>query len=1230
MTGRFVLGAIVAMSALAAPAHAGEQILFAPPAEWVEPRAAKIPAPTSGTATDMPVRTLLSDYQMLLEPNRQSTYVAVSLTFLNPQGLQAGNLSLAWSPDTDELTVHKVAIRRDGKTIDVLAEGQMFDVLRREQSLERATLDGVLTANMFPAGLEVGDTLEFAYTVTTSHPVLAGHAESIVSLNGMFDEAHVRLMWPQAVPMKLAQTRGLPQWKRSLDGGFEIAELSMKAVEPIAPPKGAPFRFSMIRMVEASDFAAWSDVSKLFVPLYRDASRIPADGRLREELETIRKATSDPVTRAEMALRLVQDKVRYVALAMGTGGLVPATAETTWSRRYGDCKAKTALLLGLLQELGITAEPVLVNTLFGDAVAQRLPMVGMFNHVIVRVEIGGREYWLDGTRSNDGSLAGLRIPGFGSVLPVRETGAELVTLAPEPLTIPDEDLAIRIDASAGLYAPAPTEIELLLRGDNAVGTNAALSALGGAGRDKALAEFWQNRFDFISAEKTGMEFDPKAGTLRLTLSGKAEMDWDDGYYETDNMRVGYRPDFARDPGPDSDAPFANAHPFFDRTVQTIILPKGFDADDIDGDPVDATVAGIEYKRQASIVDNVFTATRSTRSVATEFSAAEARKAAQTLEALADMRLFIDVPDGVGPSAKDLDFVMARDLQGMQELIDRGVMLLNANRVTESIADFDRAIALDDSNAWAWANRSIAEINLSKIDEAAQSATRALELDPNNFVGLRASGMVALHKGEHDKAIELFTRSLAEEPGESFTLFQRALAHSSKSQFETALADADRAIELTPSYQQAHMLRTQLLMQLQRTDEAAKSIDTMLALFPDDPGIKTMASELHFAIGNDATSDALLSSAISGGEAPMALVSRAMRRPVDETDEKLADLNQALKLQPDFVPALVARAQTLWMEYRYDAALADANKAIQLMPAAVQAYDIKAKILAERGRRTQAATVADELVKANPNLPAAYMFAAQIYRNLEMPSKAKEMLDREIAAGATSAQSLLQRSQMRALDDVAGRMEDVTAALSIEPDSRPALYMLGGLQMERREFLAAAETFGKISAQAPAEPGPLNMQAIALHKGGRLDDAQKLFDAARAKASAADALNNICFEKVMAGIALERALDECNASLKEHPDFPPTLDSRAMVYLRMGRLQEAIADFDRVLAQSEIASSLFGRAIARALSGDVAGARKDADAARRLAPQMEDIFRRWEIEIPAAIASVPPPMARQTT
>ena len=79
----------------------------------------------------------------------------------------------------------------------------------------------------------------------------------------------------------------------------------------------------------------------------------------------------------------MQEKVRYVFLAMNGGGYRPAPAEVTWQRRFGDCKGKTVLLLALLHELGIEAVPVLVSTDEGDGLDGRLPAAGWFDHAIV-------------------------------------------------------------------------------------------------------------------------------------------------------------------------------------------------------------------------------------------------------------------------------------------------------------------------------------------------------------------------------------------------------------------------------------------------------------------------------------------------------------------------------------------------------------------------------------------------------------------------------------------------------------------------------------------------------------------------------------------------------------------------------------------------------------------------------------------------------------------------------
>ena len=96
-------------------------------------------------------------------------------------------------------------------------------------------------------------------------------------------------------------------------------------------------------------------------PNEKKAATIAPDSDLRAEIDAIAKASTDPKVRAFAALRLVEEKTRYFFIGIGDGGYVPAAADETWRRKFGDCKGKTALLLAVLKELNVPAEPALVS-----------------------------------------------------------------------------------------------------------------------------------------------------------------------------------------------------------------------------------------------------------------------------------------------------------------------------------------------------------------------------------------------------------------------------------------------------------------------------------------------------------------------------------------------------------------------------------------------------------------------------------------------------------------------------------------------------------------------------------------------------------------------------------------------------------------------------------------------------------------------------------------------------
>lgn len=1073
----YALFAAGVVLALPASLQAGEELEYGPAPDWVVEIA---PGPAQQDGEDLPYRTLLFDYQVKLTPQASSSYSHNVFEIRNAQGLASGNLAVVWSPEHDRPTVHKVLIRRGEEVIDVLAEGQEFSILRREQNLEQSMLNGLLTAHILPEGLQVGDIVEFATSVESSNPVLGGHVETSAGLNFPSEKSHLRIEWPSSVALRLAQSDNLPAMTVTKRGKSTVAELTLEDVEAVLPPRLAPLRHALFGFVEVSDFTSWAELAQHFAPLYGDAAAVPAQGSLRDEVERIRALSEDPVIRAEAALRLVQDEVRYVALLMGASALVPADAETTWARRFGDCKAKTALLLAILEEFGIDAVPVFVSITGGDLIRDRLPAVGLFNHVLVRARIDGREYWLDGTRMGDRKLANLPVPDLGWVLPLTGGSSELVRLTPPPLERPEEDLAIHFDTSAGLSLPAPAKVEMVLRGDMAIGTNAALMGMSTSARDRALREYWRARLRFVEIGSTGMAYDADAAELRLTMTGEAEMDWDGGWYETDWTGVGFAADFDRAPGPNSDAPYLIPHPYFERTRQTIVLPPGFTADAIRGQAeIDQVVSGVEYKRRAGLEGNVFTIERTKRSLQPEFPATEARSAQRELRRLHQETIHLRRPDTYRQTAAEMDLLLSRTPETAAQYIDRGYSMLNAGRHADALVDFEDATDLEPGNALAWANRGITLVWLQNLTEAEASFVRAERLfaekdvsDTSRAVVYRGRGLLAEYRYDIAGAVAQYTASLEHDPGNLFAIGHRAHVNWQLRDAAAALADADEGLRLNPAWTDLYALRAHIYHALGDEPRALEQIDLLR--------------------GNGAVSESMADFVIAG-----------IYRTLGRYDDAIALFDRVMERGPD---------------------------------AAVLAA------LATDGDRQQMITDAQAFMLGHKALI-------------------------QVAAG-----------------DYAGALDSYDTIARIIPNS--------------------------------SDSGLLSNRGIVLWRMGREQEARELFKEVRKRADSAAELNNICYMKALSGVALELALEECNASLRKQADFPPTLDSRALAYLRLGRVDEALADFDKAIAGMPFtAAAFYGRALAWHSKGDLDRARADAKKALTLNPSIVRMFEENSLPLP---------------
>lgn len=890
-----------------AAASATNKLLFGPPPLWVT----AVSLPSNSKSTQAAVQFILDNQQIKLTPDTVTTYAEYALHIQTPQGLsEAGTVAVVWNPDTDTVTINKVEIQRGKKVINVLSSGQTFTIARRETNLDYATLDDTLTAVLEPADLQVGDTLVVAYTLERTDPVLAGAPEAELSVPTIVPVSKVYLsaIWPVSEPIKWQATKNLTRIQLNHDSTMSGLSLTMTDVQPILQPKGAPLRFLISRRIDFTGFESWTQLAQRFAPLYKRAAKLPATSPLHAEIERISAATPDPKRRAAMALALVEDKVRYVLLAMNQGGLVPSSADLTWSRRFGDCKAKTVLLLALLHGLGIEAHPVAVNALDGGGLDSRLPMIGLFNHVLVRAVIDGKTYWLDGTRFGDTQLDRLHEPFYHWGLALVPGGAQLVKMIPPPLAQPQVQTFYSVDATGGVTQPAALHAEAEFHGEAGVLINMRMGNGTPAQRDQALRDYWSSLGQDAKINSVTANYDANKGVERLTIDGTLTMDWSGGEHDLSLLSVGYDADFKRASGADQDAPYAVTYPYFTKTTEQIKLPLAGNGFSIVGPNVKQTLAGIEYQRQVTIEGGVLTGTVSARSVVPEFPASQASSDQKALRKLANTDAQVQAPTGHEPTDVEIAWGLPKSNSTESDYVDSGNKLLDHRLYADARSDFNAALALNMRNAWALADRGLTYGGVGDYVRAAQDFTAALAIDPNNWVAFNGRGLLAFHQGDNAGAIAAFSQALRIHPKDTSALYYLALEYWRSGKDQLALADLDAAIQLSPQFVGAYWVRALIFKEEHKKSQGTRQAELAIAADPKNTAAYYTAAAIYQQFDERMLAAAALEHALPPAPTSESYLSRATVRPWDDLVNRRADIESALKLDPDSEAAVVMLSQ----------------------------------------------------------------------------------------------------------------------------------------------------------------------------------------------------------------------------------------------------------------------------------------------------------------------------------
>ena len=368
---------------------------------------------------------LLVDNQIRISKQKREKYFHYISKALNTSGVEdISSISIDFDPSYETVKLHKIAILRNGKAINMLSRSKI-NVIQREKDLEYQIYDGAKTLNIFIEDVRQGDSVEYSYTIEGDNPVYAGHFSRYLEMEWSvpIDRIYYRVLL--ASSQKLFISNHITNIKPEISKRHGYTEYVWKKnqIAKKVKDQNTPKWYDPYKSVYLSDLNSWNEVVKWARPLYETGTIKQAQRKI------INNILANDVTAEQKilsALSFVQNEVRYLGIEVGPRSHKPNPPEVVLRQRFGDCKDKSLLLVSLLRGMSIKAYPVLVNTGLGRGIKDIPPTTRVFNHVIVQVLVGNKHYWLDPTRTYQaGTLQTLYQPNYGYGLVISDDSADL-------------------------------------------------------------------------------------------------------------------------------------------------------------------------------------------------------------------------------------------------------------------------------------------------------------------------------------------------------------------------------------------------------------------------------------------------------------------------------------------------------------------------------------------------------------------------------------------------------------------------------------------------------------------------------------------------------------------------------------------------------------------------------------------------------------------------------------
>ena len=1157
--------------------------------------------------------------------------VHLELTATNEAAaMDVGQTSLAYRESMQELEiVEAYTLKANGQRLPV-APNAIYTQQPQSAPQLQAFDDTRQKVIVFP-NVAAGDSVVYTAKWRDKIAAIPGHFTytEFYSPSAAYNDARGSITAPKSLPLKIENHDVQVEKQETADTVTYRWRYSAPANDMVDYPEVSPL--DSLPRVLVTSLASHEELGRTYASLLAPKEAITP--RIQALADQVTAGVADRREQAQKIYDWVSKNIRYVAVDIGNGGIIPHEADVTLANGYGDCKDHAVLFAALLKAKGIASEVALIN--LGNAYT--LPDVAMimpFNHVIT---------WLPEFELYVDTTAG--VAPFGT-LPFSEYGKPVVHAVGSGGALRRTPALAPGTATLSLKTVARVTDDGKITGDSTVtaaGPYAlSLRSTGLAIQGSGPARFAASALDTQGYKGTGFVDVPPPTALEPTYTLKSRFEYMDSdisagmaFHMIRGLWLsGVTGDFLmgslfEEPQNENEATAC----YSGRAEEELSVE--FPA----GTAIGSLPANFEVKTPNLEFRAVWSGSGSTITVRREFistiseplCSGEVRKA--TAKALEEIR------DDYDMSTVSYGASEASTSQGDPDIDDASVAY-NAGDYVKAIQLLTKALAKPelpaDSRHAAILLRGDAHAVRGDRQQAIVDYTEALRLKPDQAAVFNARG-AALAAGEQlDRAVADFSQAIRIDPDQPDYYSGRANVFWRQRKFKEASDDYSAIIRLKPDDPLTYVSRAQAYQGDGLYERTIADCDTAIKLGRTAADCYSLRGNAHYFLAKYDESIASFNAAVQaepenfGGYLGRGLAYLAMNRP----ELAFADFESTLRYKPNEPGALYGRAVA--RERRGDQAGAEVDLAaarsinnamvgrmsglgvirgpyaagtddLALCKAAVPNRDIyQGTLFCSRALSAAGLSASDK--------SQAHMFFGTLHRDRRHFDEALGHYDEAIKLNASFAQLYVERGLAYQMNNNLDRaIESYDQAIRIDGNIALAFFNRAGAYRDKGQLDAAIKDLSEAIRANPQYAAAFQNRGLVYADKGQY--AQAIEDAGqsvRLRPGNPIPLNTRCWILGNAGKARE-AIPDCDMALSIQPNFYEALDSRAYAYLRLQNYAAAIRDFDAALSlKPDLAPSLFGRGVAKIRSGNAADGNADIGAAAKINPAIAETMGKLGI------------------